>query len=153
MWVDDTEYDPLKFCTLCDKEYGTSKAIFKTPCDHLFHNNCLKDYCEDKEKEEKIKKVKNKEYKMEAPGCPVCGKDIGYSCIDVWAFKEKLLGNPDGNPLFEGNKHILDIYDAQVQDQEGGKKRRTKRNRTKRNRTKRNRTKRLRTKRHFRVKK
>jgi hypothetical protein len=138
MWVDDTEYDPLKLCTLCDKPYGSSQAIFKTPCDHLFHNNCLNEYCE----------------KNNNNICPVCGKDIGYSCTDVYAFKEKLLGDDKGNPLFEGNEKILNIYEGQ----EGGKKRRakkrrTKRNRTKRSRNKRNRNKRMRTKRHFRVKK
>jgi len=109
----------------------------------FFHNNCLYDYC-----------IKNRGNIK----CPVCRSDIGYACTDVAGFKEKFLGNPDGSPLFEGNKHILDIYDAQVQNQEGGKKRRTKRIRTKRirtkrNRTKRNRNKRMRTKRHFRVKK
>jgi hypothetical protein len=143
MWVDDNEYNPTDKCPICQDDYGKTEAIFKTRCNHLFHNNCLYDYC-----------VKNRGNIK----CPVCRSDIGYACTDVAGFKEKFLGNPDGSPLFEGNKHILDIYDAQVQNQEGGKKRRTKRIRTKRirtkrNRTKRNRTKRLRTKRHFRVKK
>jgi len=132
MWVDDTEYTPSEICTLCDKPYGSSQAIFKTPCNHLFHNNCLNKYCEE---------YKNNE-------CPVCGKDIGYSCTDVMAFKDKVLGNDKG-PLFEGNDKILKIYN----DQEGGKKRRSKKRRTKRNRNKRNRTKRNRNKRRFRVKK
>ena len=33
--------------------------------------------------------------------------------MDVWAFKNKALGNPNGNELFHGNQHILQIYHAQ----------------------------------------
>jgi hypothetical protein len=33
--------------------------------------------------------------------------------MDVWAFKNRALGNPNGNELFHGNQHILQIYHAQ----------------------------------------
>ena len=33
--------------------------------------------------------------------------------MDVWAFKTKTLGNPNGNELFHGNQHLLQIYHAQ----------------------------------------
>jgi hypothetical protein len=134
MWVDDTEYDPSETCPICLHEYGTSQAIFKTRCNHVFHNNCLNEYCDTHRGNIK---------------CPICRSDIGYACTDVWTFKEKLLGNPDGSPLFNGNEHILNIYEGQ----EGGKKRRAKKQRTKRNRNKRNRNKKMKTKRRFRVKK
>lgn len=56
--------------------------------------------------------------------------------MDVWAFKTKTLGNPNGNELFHGNEHLLQIYHAQpdhVQPNQpqpnvyGGRSRRTRR--------------------------
>jgi hypothetical protein len=43
--------------------------------------------------------------------------------MDVWAFKNKVLGDPDGKPLFN-NQHVLTIYDSQ---KEGGRKIKRKR--------------------------
>jgi len=97
-WVDPSQYDPVDICPICREEYGIAQAIYKTPCNHLFHNNCLQAYCH-------------------AQGdnitCPTCRSDVGYACMDVWAFKNKALGNPNGNELFHGNQHILQIYHAQ----------------------------------------
>ena len=41
MWVGLNEYNPTDDCPICQHEFGTTQAIFKTPCGHLFHNNCL----------------------------------------------------------------------------------------------------------------
>jgi len=63
----------------------------------MFHNDCLDKYCET--------------YQGNVV-CPVCRSDIGHSCMDVWAFKEKALGSPDGKPLFD-SEHISNIYNSQ----------------------------------------
>jgi len=103
MWLDTNQYDPNDKCPICHEEYGTTQAIYQTPCKHDFHNNCLNEYCE--------------HYNGNIV-CPVCRSDIEYSCMDVWAFKNKALGDPDGGPLFD-NQHVLAIYDSQ---EEGGRK-------------------------------
>ena len=96
MWVDVTEYNKNDLCPICLEDYGTEQAIFKTPCNHMFHNNCLNKYCE-----------RNQGNVV----CPVCRSDIGHSCMDVWAFKEKALGKPDEKPLFD-SQHIYNIYNS-----------------------------------------
>lgn len=109
MWVDVAEYNKDDLCPICHEIYGIEHAIFKTPCNHMFHNNCLDQYCETYEGNVQ---------------CPVCRSNIGNSCMSVWAFKTKSLGNPDGKPLFD-SEHIYKIYNSQ----RGGvsKKRRSKR--------------------------
>jgi hypothetical protein len=62
--------------------------------------------------------------------CPICRSDIGFSCLDVDAFKEKYLGNMDGKPLFNNNEHINKIYNSQV-NEGGGKKRRKSKTKSK----------------------
>lgn len=114
MWLNITEYNPNDLCPICHDEYGTTQAIFKTPCNHIFHNNCLNQYCE---------------HNNGNVVCPVCRRDIGYSCTDVWAFENKALGNPEGTPLFN-NQHVYSIYNSQTTDGEerllqGGKRKRT----------------------------
>jgi len=113
-WIDPSQYDPNDICPICHDNYGTTQAIYKTKCNHMFHNDCLNGYCE--------------MYNGEVL-CPVCRADIDYGCMDVWAFKEKALGNASGSPLFNGNEHILAIYN----DQKAGRRRKNKRNKSKRN--------------------
>jgi len=124
-WLDKDEYTPDDLCTICHDTYGTSQAIYKTNCNHNFHNNCLNEYCET--------------YSGEVV-CPVCRSDIEYGCMDVWAFKEKALGNPRGEPLFNGNEHVTAIYNEQLAPQGG--RRRNKRSNRKSKRRKSNRSKR-----------
>jgi hypothetical protein len=121
MWVGVDQYNPTDMCPICHDDYGTTQAIFKTPCGHFFHNNCLLDYCDANQGDIE---------------CPMCRSDIAEYCNDVYAFKERVLGNQNGSPLFEGNEHVLNIYN----NQSGGKKRRNtrKRNTKKRNTRKRN---------------
>jgi len=97
-WVDPSQYDAAEGCPICSEDYGIEKAIYKTPCNHLFHNNCLEEYCESQRGN---------------ITCPMCRQDVGDACTDVWAFKTKTLGNPHGNELFHGNQHLLQIYHAQ----------------------------------------
>ena len=66
--------------------------------------------------------------------------------MDVWAFKTKTLGNLNGNELFDGNEHLLQIYHAQPDhanhaqlnepqpNMYGGRARRTRRTRRTRRR-------------------
>lgn len=119
-WIDPSQYDPNDICPICHDNYGTTQAIYKTPCNHIFHNDCLYGYCEAQEGE---------------IVCPVCRSDIEYTCMDVWGFKKNALGNPRGEPLFNGNQHILAIYNNEPPVQGG---RRIKRKKSRRNkRTKR----------------
>ena len=97
-WVDPSQYDPDDHCPICHEDYGIAQAIYKTPCNHLFHNNCLQDYCLIRD---------------DNITCPACRSNVEYACMDVWAFKTKTLGNPYGNELFHGNQHLLQIYHAQ----------------------------------------
>jgi hypothetical protein len=114
-WLDNNEYKEHELCSICQEIYGTTQAIFKTKCNHNFHNNCLNDYCE--HKKGKIL-------------CPVCRANIEDSCMDVWAFKNKALGNISGEQLFNGKEHVLNIYNNQPEvDSARGiryKKRRTR---------------------------
>lgn len=123
-WLDPSQYDPNDICPICHDNYGTTQAIYKTPCNHIFHNDCLYGYCEIEEGEIL---------------CPVCRSEVEYTCMDVWGFKQKALGNQRGEPLFNGNQHIMAIYNSEVPPQGGRRRKRMKRNKSKINkRTKRN---------------
>ena len=106
-WIDTSQYEPSDMCPICQEEYGTTQAIYNTLCNHNFHNNCLNEYCE----------MTNGDIL-----CPVCRADLDYTCTNVWAFKEKALGNSRGGPLFNGNQHILDIYNRNQLPSQGGRR-------------------------------
>jgi len=91
MWVGLDEYNHDDICTICQEQYGKNKAIYKTPCNHFFHNNCLNDYCETTIHGQIV--------------CPVCRKKIEHACMDVWAFKEKAMDTD----TFK-NHHVNSIY-------------------------------------------
>lgn len=122
-WVDTTEYNPNDICPICYETYGTTEAIYKTECNHFFHNDCLADYCEI--------------HRGQIFECPVCRSDIDF-CMIVTAFKDHSIGDPDGMPLFNGNQHILDIYNrGQIENHGGYKHKKTnKSNKSKRNNNK-----------------
>jgi hypothetical protein len=107
--IDLSQYNPDDTCPICHENYGTTKGIYKTDCGHIFHNDCLNEYCE----------LKHGEIT-----CPICRGDVGNACMAVWAFKEKALGY-DVN-LFNGNQHILDIYRNQISTQGGRRNKRVK---------------------------
>lgn len=141
-WLAPGEYNENDICLFCDSPLGTSAAIYETECGHIFHNDCLDAEC--------VSRNGN-------VSCPICDVElgnVGNDCISVWAFKNKALGN--GAPLFNGNQHILSIYNKQGPPGAGpvgegkqkgtkkGKKSRRSRRRTKRTK----RTKRSKSRRH-----
>jgi hypothetical protein len=75
-----------ELCSLCHVKFSETpdKVIYKTECGHLFHNKCLNDYCEH-----------HSELKIYAINCPICRKDLGWTCINVDAFSEKYLDSTD----------------------------------------------------------
>ena len=96
-WVTYADADRNDICVLCNnKFYDTpEKAIYKTNCDHLFHNDCLNKLCEE-----------NNGDLM----CPTCHQD-NIDCMDIWAFKNKRLGNPNGErPPGLADDAIFEIY-------------------------------------------
>ena len=106
-WIAPPEYNSDDICPICQDIFGITTAVYKTDCNHIFHNNCLLKTCES----------------QEIPKCPVCRHELGYDCIDVWAFKENALGNSDDRLLFDRNIHILDIYNNGNKLPQGGRKR------------------------------
>jgi hypothetical protein len=127
-WLAPGEYNENDICPICKSRLGTSAAIYMTECDHIFHNDCLDAEC--------VSRNGN-------VNCPICSADLGNDCISVWGFKNKALGNANGAPLFNGNQHILSIYNNQGPPSagpEGGRKqKKTKKSRRSRRRTKRSR--------------
>jgi hypothetical protein len=115
-WI--TKYNPDDLCPICNQEFTREKGVYKlVPCEHIFHNDCLSDYCE--HEKGKIK-------------CPLCRTDTEeYMCMDVWAFKNYALKRSS----LPRNKHLLKMYDKNKPPSVGGKK--TKRNGSKNRRTKR----------------
>lgn len=75
-----------EICSLCHVKFSETpdKVIYKTQCGHLFHNKCLNDYCEH-----------HSELKIYAINCPICRKDLGWTCINVDAFSGKYLDSTD----------------------------------------------------------
>jgi len=138
-WLNPSQYDQNDICPICHENYGTTQAIYKTQCNHIFHNDCLNGYCEINEGE---------------IACPVCRSDLEYACMDVWAFKDKALGNPRSEPLFNGDQHVLAIYNSQFLAQ-GGRIYKSKRNKSKRksNKKRRNSNKKKKTRRNRRTQK
>jgi hypothetical protein len=101
-WLSIDEYNSNDVCPICHEEYGTTQAIYKTECGHIFHNNCLNDYCE--------------HYGGNIV-CPICRANIGENaCMDVWAFKNKALGRPNNDLYFRNNPHVQSIYNSQLND-------------------------------------
>lgn len=125
--IDLSQYNPDDICPICHEKYGTTKGIYKTDCGHIFHNDCLYEFCE---------------HKHGDISCPMCRADLGQTCHAVAAFKEKALG--DDVHLFNGNQHILDIYRNQISAQ-GGRRRKIRKSVKKTKRTKRRASKNRRT--------
>ena len=104
-WLDTTEYNPKEICPLCLRKYTKAKGVYQIlPCKHIFHNDCLNDYCE---------------HQNGTIKCPVCRSDAGqYTCMDVWAFKNYALDPSSLNR----NRHLLKIYNKNKPPAGGGKK-------------------------------
>jgi len=100
--IDDAAVDENDKCPFCLEKFVDTPelAIYQTDCGHIFHNDCLSNICE---------------HKHDIVLCPLCRKDLGYDCIDVYAFKNHILGTetiPPGTKRFDDEK-IQKIYDAQ----------------------------------------
>ena len=112
-WLAPNEYNPNDLCPICQEPLGTTHAIYKTPCGHIFHNNCLDNLCE----------VENGE-----PRCPVCRRQLGNEmCLDVYCFKDGCLGP---NLINSMPSHAQLIYESNKPTPSQGGKRRFKKNRT-----------------------
>jgi len=104
-WLEPNEYAENDNCTICNKEFGRTKAVYRTSCFHVFHNDCLLEHCE------------NPTQQLECPMCKThwdptnegwCG-----DCNNVDDFK---------NDMFEPSAfgpHVMAIY--QKQHKQGGK--------------------------------
>ncbi len=90
-WIDPKQYNPKDVCSLCLKKFGVKKAVYKTQCNHIFHNNCLENYC--KHNSDNIQ-------------CPLCREFID-DCNRLRAFRKHLL-----DPNIFDNKHVKHIYDV-----------------------------------------
>ena len=91
-WVNVKNVVGKDICPICLESFqeNPTKAIYKTSCGHVFHNNCLDEFCE-------IKQGKTE--------CPICRKPLlsdekqVFDCIDVYAFKHKILSESKFTPL------------------------------------------------------
>lgn len=120
-WVSLDQYNPDDICSICQEPLGTQQAIYKTPCNHLFHNNCLNQYCE---MEGRI----NPQTGAFTLSCPLCRSNLDENiCNDVWAFQEKALSAP---LPFKNDPHIVQIYEGLPP--QGGRRKTTKRRNTRR---------------------
>jgi hypothetical protein len=101
-------------CGICYETLkDRTKAVFKLPCGHLFHNNCLNDYCEH---EHRIA------HAMPDTKCPICREPFDpEQCNTFWAFKNKRLRNARGTADLK--KETFRIYRTQTQTQSAGKRR------------------------------
>ena len=95
------DVDRNDICGICNiKFYDTpDKAIYKTNCNHLFHNDCLNKLCEENNGELM---------------CPTCQQD-NIDCMSIWAFKNKRLGNINGErPDGLESDEIFEVYNEET---------------------------------------
>jgi hypothetical protein len=87
-------------CPICLEKFRETpnKAIYQSNCGHLFHNDCLLQDCN---------------HNNGNNSCPICRSRLGMDCMDVYAFNKKALGNQSGEPLFNNDQDILQIYNNQ----------------------------------------
>ena len=80
-------------CPICLAEFEDTpkQAIYQTECGHIFHNDCILAVCN-----------------LMQWHCPLCRQPLSENdCTDVYAFKEKALGDYGFN-----DPEIRKIYDA-----------------------------------------
>lgn len=133
-WLKTYEYDPKQGCPVCKKRLETEEAVYQAPCDHIFHNKCLNDQCD----EEGDKTL-----------CPVCHDKLGYSCMDVYAFENE--GLDENSALFTTNEDLYKKYKKKngKESKSGGKKRKINKRTTRRGGKKRTTRRRRKTSRKF----
>jgi len=98
-WVNVKLVNKNRKCKICEKKFKNTptSAIYRTSCNHFFHNNCLLDYCDMNDDEGNTP-------------CPICEESLELSCVDVWAFKNQELTTGLYDP------EIIDIYNSQGRD-------------------------------------
>ena len=101
-WVNVKNIIGEDICPICHESFKETpeKAIYKTSCGHVFHNDCLDTLCDLKQGE---------------TTCPICRKPLlsdekrVYDCIDVSEFTYKNLFEPK----FNGDEEIKTLYNNQ----------------------------------------
>jgi hypothetical protein len=102
-WLAQNEYNPVNLCPICQEQLGTEQAIYKTPCGHIFHNDCLDDLCN----------IENGE-----PKCPVCRRQLDYNmCMNVYCFREECLAPNIVNSMPSNVQIIYYGYEIPIQYQ------------------------------------
>ena len=123
-WLFPPQYNALDICPICHDSLGTEKGVYKTSCNHIFHNDCLYDLCD----------------RRHDIICPICRTNLSEdgTCDDVFAFKHHDLRSITGR-LFDGNQDILTVYNNQNQLQRnGGKRKQSRHKKQKKRKTKKN---------------
>lgn len=83
--------DKNEKCPICYLEFSETQeqVLYKTDCNHIFHNDCLVDFCL-----YKYKYINEHGTKPECPSCrAVLDTDKSLQCLYVTMFKEKKLSS------------------------------------------------------------
>jgi hypothetical protein len=97
-WIVNDNLPDEDICPICHEKFSETpeQAIYKTDCNHVFHNNCLNEIC-----------IRSETGGVK-PTCPICRKELDLNeCTDMWAFKEGVLDTDGLKP------EIKEIYDNQ----------------------------------------
>jgi hypothetical protein len=99
-WVDPPEVDTTEECPICSQAFDSQHAVYKTSCGHLFHNDCLNQWCE------------TSYDRGSELTCPTCRANIqDEDCPNIWAFKNKAL--EEDTPDFRDKPELRAIYVSQ----------------------------------------
>ena len=79
-WIGPTQYNRNDMCILCAQRLGTEKGVYRiSPCNHLFHNDCLLRHCDGDDDEERNGEIT----------CPYCEAEVDENtCMNVYAFNK-----------------------------------------------------------------
>jgi hypothetical protein len=117
---------PEDDCSICYETLkDPTKAVFRLPCGHFFHNDCLVPFCKHAEEDENSYPNGQDYPNME---CPLCRQEFDVNeCNTFWAFKEGAL-KIDSLPA-----EVQAIYlTAHPEQEHQGGRRKTKRRTSKR---------------------
>jgi len=89
-------------CQICNIQFNNPSypPIYRTECCHVFHFNCLQNYCQDGI-------TRNDQNNIFFPNCPVCNADISNDCMSTEAFKENFLDTDNFD------SYLYNIYESQ----------------------------------------
>lgn len=113
-WLSKTSEELVEnpMCPICLKSFipkpdstpeQVEQATYRATCGHIFHNNCLLRVCENRNENQKK--------------CPICREPLVEDCIDVWAFRNRRMHDPnDPNSIHEhfNDEEIENIYNSQA---------------------------------------